>query len=82
MGGQWSGRARAISRYAAGLFGFAFLLLAYAITNHDVGHGNAYVRSSVAAAVAEGVEHWPQTIQKTVLVLQSYFREKVLHFLH
>ncbi|KAF8057458.1 armadillo-type protein [Lyophyllum atratum] len=43
---------------------------------HYLGHDNAYVRSSVAAAIAEGVEHWPQTIQKTVIVLQDFYREK------
>jgi hypothetical protein len=41
------------------------------------GHENAYVRSSLADAIAEGVEHWPQVIQKTVDKLQDYYREKV-----
>ncbi|KAF5374683.1 hypothetical protein D9615_008940 [Tricholomella constricta] len=41
-----------------------------------LGHDNAYVRSSAAAAIAESVEHWPQTIQKSLLVLQDYYRDK------
>ncbi|KAH9485783.1 eIF-2-alpha kinase activator gcn1 [Psilocybe cubensis] len=41
-----------------------------------LGHDNAYVRSSVAAAIAEAVEQWPQTISNTVIVLQNYYREK------
>ncbi|KAG5642517.1 hypothetical protein DXG03_002618 [Asterophora parasitica] len=41
-----------------------------------LGHDNAYVRSGTAAAIAESVEHWPQTIQKSVLVLQDFYREK------
>jgi hypothetical protein len=41
------------------------------------GHENAYVRSSLADAIAEGVEHWPQVIQKTVDKLQDFYREKV-----
>jgi hypothetical protein len=42
-----------------------------------VGHENIHVRSSTAAAIADGVEHHPSTIQKTVLVLQDLYREKV-----
>lgn len=41
-----------------------------------LGHENAYVRSSLADAIAEGVEHWPQVIQKTVDMLQEYYRDK------
>jgi hypothetical protein len=41
------------------------------------GHDNAYVRSSLADAIAEGVEHWPQVIGQTVHVLQGYYRDKV-----
>ncbi|KAF8911690.1 armadillo-type protein [Gymnopilus junonius] len=41
-----------------------------------LGHDNAYVRSSTAAAIAEAVEQWPQTIQKTVLTLQDYYCDK------
>lgn len=41
------------------------------------GHENAYVRSSLADAIAEGVGHWPQVIQKTVDMLQEYYRDKV-----
>ncbi|GLB43526.1 putative ARM repeat-containing protein [Lyophyllum shimeji] len=41
-----------------------------------LGHDNAYVRSSAAAAIAEGVEHWPHTISKAVLTLQDFYREK------
>ncbi|KAG6864935.1 hypothetical protein C0991_006286 [Blastosporella zonata] len=39
-------------------------------------HNNAYVRSSTSSAIAEGAEHWPQSIQKVVLVLQDFYREK------
>ncbi|KAF8883249.1 armadillo-type protein [Infundibulicybe gibba] len=39
-------------------------------------HENAYVRTSTAAAIAEAVEHWPQTIHETVTSLQDYYREK------
>ncbi|KAG6913544.1 hypothetical protein DXG01_006073 [Tephrocybe rancida] len=31
-----------------------------------------------ASAIAEGAEHWPQSIQKVVLVLQDFYREKNL----
>ncbi|KAG6915850.1 hypothetical protein DXG01_009609 [Tephrocybe rancida] len=43
-----------------------------------LGHDNAYVRSSTASAIAEGAEYWPQSIQKVVLVLQDFYREKRL----
>lgn len=33
--------------------------------------------SSLADAIAEGVEHWPQVIGQTVHVLQRYYRDKV-----
>ncbi|PBK90411.1 ARM repeat-containing protein [Armillaria gallica] len=39
-------------------------------------HDHAYVRSSTAAAIAEAVEHWPQSIKDTVTTLQEYYREK------
>ncbi|KAF5354845.1 hypothetical protein D9756_005584 [Leucocoprinus leucothites] len=39
-------------------------------------HQNAYVRSSVAVAIGESVEQWPQTIQTTITTLQEYYREK------
>ncbi|PBK80431.1 hypothetical protein ARMGADRAFT_1092223 [Armillaria gallica] len=39
-------------------------------------HDHAYVRSSTAAAIAEAVEHWPQSIKDTVTALQEYYREK------
>ncbi|KAF8959922.1 armadillo-type protein [Flammula alnicola] len=41
-----------------------------------LGHDNAYVRSSTAAAIAEAVEQWPQTIQSTLSTLQDYYRDK------
>ncbi|TFK45118.1 armadillo-type protein [Crucibulum laeve] len=41
-----------------------------------LGHDHAYVRSSVAAAIAEAVEQWPQTIENSITVLQEYYREK------
>ncbi|KDR69874.1 hypothetical protein GALMADRAFT_913484 [Galerina marginata CBS 339.88] len=41
-----------------------------------LGHENAYVRSSVAAAISEAVELWPQSIQKIVSALQEYYCDK------
>jgi hypothetical protein len=35
------------------------------------------VRSSSAAALAEAVEHWPQSIAEAVSNLQESYREKV-----
>ncbi|KAK0212097.1 armadillo-type protein [Desarmillaria ectypa] len=49
---------------------FLSALLPY--LNHD----HTYVRSSTAAAIAEAVEHWPQSIKETVTALQEYYREK------
>jgi len=40
-------------------------------------HQNGYVRTSSAAAVAEAVEQWPQTVNATVGALQEFYREKV-----
>jgi hypothetical protein len=46
--------------------------------NHThTGHDNAYVRSSVAAAIAEAVELLPQTTETTISTLCEYYREKV-----
>ncbi|KAF9561868.1 ARM repeat-containing protein [Agrocybe pediades] len=39
-------------------------------------HENAYVRSSVAASIAEAVAQWPQSVAKTVLTLEDYYRDK------
>ncbi|KIY43656.1 translational activator GCN1 [Fistulina hepatica ATCC 64428] len=41
-----------------------------------LGHDNEYVRSSVAASIAEAVEHWPSTASKTICALEDYYREK------
>ncbi|KAF9234000.1 armadillo-type protein [Melanogaster broomeanus] len=41
-----------------------------------LGHDNAYVRTSSAAAIAEAVEHHPQTSEKIVTALQDLYREK------
>ncbi|KAF9059496.1 armadillo-type protein [Rhodocollybia butyracea] len=41
-----------------------------------LGHENAYVRSSDAAAIAEGVEVWPQSITEVMTILQDYYRDK------
>ena len=41
------------------------------------GHENAYVRSSLADAIVEGIEHWPHMIKKAVENLQDYYRDKV-----
>ncbi|KAG6884723.1 hypothetical protein C0993_008704 [Termitomyces sp. T159_Od127] len=41
-----------------------------------LGHNNAYVRSSTASAIAEGIEHWPQSIQTVLEVLEDFYREK------
>ncbi|KAG6896538.1 hypothetical protein C0992_007574 [Termitomyces sp. T32_za158] len=43
-----------------------------------LGHINAYVRHSTACAIAEGIEHWPQSIQTVLEVLQDFYREKIL----
>ncbi|KAJ7066647.1 armadillo-type protein [Mycena amicta] len=41
-----------------------------------LGHENAYVRRATAAAVAEAVQQWPQTLHNTVTSLQDYYRDK------
>ncbi|KAJ6607520.1 armadillo-type protein [Mycena sp. CBHHK59/15] len=41
-----------------------------------LGHDNAYVRRSAAAAIAEAVEHWPQAVHSTVSAMQEYYRDK------
>ncbi|TFK68469.1 ARM repeat-containing protein, partial [Pluteus cervinus] len=41
-----------------------------------LGHDNAYVRNSTAAAIAESVLQWPQSIEHVVTTLQEYYREK------
>lgn len=42
-----------------------------------LGHDNASVRSSAAAAIAEAVVQYPHMIERTLSVLKNYFREKV-----
>lgn len=42
-----------------------------------LGHENAYVRTSAAVAIAEAVEHWPQSVDATIHTLQEFYREKV-----
>lgn len=39
-------------------------------------HDNAYVRASTAAAIADAVEHWPQSITSTLSDVQEFYREK------
>ncbi|EKM53603.1 uncharacterized protein PHACADRAFT_125439 [Phanerochaete carnosa HHB-10118-sp] len=39
-------------------------------------HENAYVRASTAAAIAEAVEHWPQSTTSTLSEIQDFFRDK------
>ena len=41
-----------------------------------VEHDNAYVRSSTASALADSVEHWPQSVTSTLTELQDYYRDK------
>ncbi|KAF5363220.1 hypothetical protein D9758_008404 [Tetrapyrgos nigripes] len=41
-----------------------------------LGHENAYVRASTAAAIAEAAEYWPQNIKDTLSILQDYYRDK------
>ncbi|KAL0955554.1 hypothetical protein HGRIS_001793 [Hohenbuehelia grisea] len=41
-----------------------------------LGHDNAYVRASVAGAIAEAVEAWPQGLAQVLDDLQAYYREK------
>ncbi|KAG6873014.1 hypothetical protein C0995_003975 [Termitomyces sp. Mi166 len=47
-----------------------------------LGHDNAYVRSSAASAIAEGTEHWPQSIQRVIGVLQDFYRGKGMVIAH
>lgn len=42
-------------------------------------HENVYVRTSVAAALAEAMELWPQTTSRTIKTLCELYREKVSH---
>ena len=67
------------------LGGFVFRRI-WVYSNGKTGHDNAYVRTSTAAAIAEAVELWPQTIQTTLTTLEDYYREKVwvylLRYLH
>ena len=51
--------------------GISFTDMSY--TDHD----HAYVRSSVAAAIAEAVKLLPQTTETTISTLCEYYREKV-----
>ncbi|KIK62847.1 hypothetical protein GYMLUDRAFT_242480 [Collybiopsis luxurians FD-317 M1] len=41
-----------------------------------LGHENASVRSSAAAAIAEALDVWPQNVAETVATLQDYYRDK------
>ncbi|KAF8434348.1 armadillo-type protein [Boletus edulis BED1] len=41
-----------------------------------LGHENAYVRASAAAAIADAVEHHPQTGHKTIDALRALYRDK------
>jgi hypothetical protein len=45
--------------------------------NENAEHDNTYVRTSTAAAFAEAVEQWPQTIQTTLITLKEFYRQKV-----
>lgn len=38
---------------------------------------NEYVRMSGAQALAEAVEHWPQSVTPVIASLQDFYREKV-----
>ena len=40
-------------------------------------HENSYVRVSVATALAEAVEQWPQSVSPTIETLRELYREKV-----
>lgn len=40
-------------------------------------HENAYVRTNIAAALAEAVEQWPQSASQTINTLCKLYREKV-----
>jgi len=42
-----------------------------------VDHENSYVRISVAAALAEAVEQWPQSVSPTIGTLRELYRDKV-----
>lgn len=53
--------------------------ISYLMNQYYQGHDNAYVRSSAAAAIAEGVEQWPQNIEITLATLKDYYRDKVCH---
>lgn len=41
------------------------------------GHQHGYVRTSSAAAIAEAVQLWPQTVTVAITALQDFYREKV-----
>ena len=45
-----------------------------------LGHDNLYVRDATAAAIMEGVDHWPATVTATIEVLEELYREKVRPF--
>lgn len=49
----------------------------FPLTRRSLGHDNAYVRTSSAAAIADAVELHPQTGDKTIGALQALYREKV-----
>lgn len=42
-----------------------------------LGHENAYVRSSSAAAIVEGIEHWSENTAQTISALEEHYRDKV-----
>ena len=52
------------------------LLSDLSVTLH-LDHENAYVRTSVAATLAEAVEQWPQSTSQTIKTLCELYREKV-----
>ncbi|PFH47401.1 hypothetical protein AMATHDRAFT_152123 [Amanita thiersii Skay4041] len=41
-----------------------------------LGHENAFVRSSSAAAIGDAVAQWPQTLEMTLGILKEYYRDK------
>ncbi len=42
-----------------------------------IGHDNAYVRSGAADAIANAVEHWPESAQATLAEIEKHYRDKV-----
>lgn len=59
-----------------------YLDMSYCLHCSFLEHEVAFVRLSSALSLAEATEHWPQSIQKVLVELESLYREKVSYRLN